>query len=520
MAFDPYLSAKPYFKAGGAPGWVVSEEDKNRLQSYELYEKIYWTAPQTFQVMQRGTDSAPIYLPTARKIVEACNRFLAVDFSYLVEGTDDAVSTLIASLFKREKFFTKFATQKRYGLIRGDAIWHIVADPLKPEGERLSLFELDPSSYFPIMDFDNPEKRIGCYLVDIITDPADPNQSKKVARVQTYRKVQDSPTGPVTITSEMAYYEPAGWDARNLKPKDIKLIRVVTPVFALPPDITSIPVYGVPNTRIPGPRPFGYSEILGIERVFAAVNQAVSDEELSLAMAGLGVFWTTAGPPKDANGRIVAWDIGPARMIEVGANSTVNRLAGITSVAPMIDHMNFMIDETQGGIGVPDIAAGKVDVTIAESGISLQLQLAPLLAKNAEKEGVLIEEYDQMFYDIVHAWFPAYEGTTASPDVNIVSVVGDPMPKNRQAGIQEIMDLVAAGLLSKAEGRKLLKSKFGYDIAEDVTKLIAEAEQFAGAADPFAARAAADLNAPANTGAAGQQQDTATNGVVVPQVVA
>lgn len=519
MPFDPYASAKPYFSAGGAPGWVVSDEDKSRLQSYALYENIYWTAPQTFKVLQRGTDSAPIYLPTARKIIEACNRFLAVDFNYLVEGNDDALSVLIASLFKREKFFTKFATQKRYGLIRGDAMWHLVADPLKPDGERLSLFELDPSNYFPIMDLDNPEKRIGCYLVDIITDPADPNQSKKVARVQTYRKVQDSPSGPVTITSEMSYYEPAGWDARTLKPKDIKLLKVVKPVFALPPEITSIPVYGFPNTRIPGPRPFGYSEILGIERVFAAVNQSISDEELSLAMAGLGVFWTTAGPPKDVNGRIVPWDIGPARMIEVGANSKIERLAGITSVAPMIDHMNFMIDETQGSIGIPDIAAGKVDVTVAESGISLQLQLSPLLAKNAEKEGVLVEEYDQMFYDIVHAWFPAYEGTTSAPEVNVVSVTGDPMPKNRKADIQEVTDLVAAGLLSKQEGRKILKAKFGYDIAEDVTQLLAEAGEFATVSDPFAARAAADLNA-ANTGAAGQQQDAQTNGAVVPQVVA
>lgn len=517
MAFDPYLSAKPFFKAGGAPGWVVSDEDKNRLQSYELYERIYWTAPQTFKVMQRGTDSAPIYLPTARKIIEACNRFLAVDFNYLVEGNDPALSTLIASLFKREKFFTKFATQKRYGLIRGDAIWHIVADPAKPEGERLSLYELDPSNYFPILDPDNAEKRIGCYLVDIITDPSDPNASKKIARVQTYRKVQAGPSSPVTITSEMAYYESAKWDARNLKPKDIKLLKVVKPVFALPPEITSIPVYCTSNTRIPGPRPFGYSEILGIERVFAAVNQAISDEELSLAMAGLGVFWTTAGPPKDDTGRIVAWDIGPARMIEVGRDSKVERLAGITTVAPMIEHMKFMIDETQGGIGIPDIAAGKVEVTIAESGISLQLQLAPLLAKNAEKEGTLIEEYDQMFYDIVHGWFPAYEGTSATPEDNVVSVAGDPMPKNRKADIQEITDLVAAGLLSKAEGRKILKVKFGYEIAEDVTKLVEEAGEFAQAEDAFAARAGAELN---DTGAAGQEQDGSNNGVVVPEVVA
>lgn len=508
MVFDPYASVKPYFSQGSSPPYVVSDEDKNRIMSYEFYENAFWNMPQTFKVLQRGQDSAPIYLPSPRKMIEAVNRFFAKKFSYLISNDDgDVISTLVLSLFKREKFFTKFATQKRYQLIRGDALWHIVGDPLAPEGERLSIYELSPSNYFPIMD---GEKRVGCHLVDVITDPADPNKSKQVSRVQTYRKTENG-----TITSEMNYYDTAKWDDRNLLPKDIKKVASVVKLFELPPEITSLPVYDVPNNRIPGPSPFSYSEILGIERVFAALNQAISDEELSLAMAGLGVFWTNAGPPRDeASGAIVPWDIGPARMIEVSKDSQVGRLQGITSVAPMIDHMKFLLGEAQSGLSIPDVAAGRVDVTVAESGISLQLQLSPLLEHTQEKEGSLIETYDQMFYDLVHGWFPAYEGTNATTETTMVAVTGDPMPRNRKMEIQEIIDLKAAGLLSAEEARQIMIDQHGYKITANVDKLLEEKAAATAAEDPFSDRSNEELD---ESGASGQ--DNASNGAVVPITV-
>lgn len=507
MAFDPYRSAKAFFAPGSAPTYAVSDEDKTRVQSYDLYENIFWNQPNTFKVLQRGQDSAPIYLPSARKMIEACNRFLAVNFGYTMPTADDAVETLLRTTLKREKFYSKFATQKRYGLIRGDAIWHIVADPAKPPGQRLSLYEVSPANYFPIMDPDNAEKRVGVHLVDVIVDPADENGTKTVARRQTYRKEENG-----RISSELGYYELAGWDDRNLKPKDIKLIKTVKPRFDLPAQITAIPLYDVPNTRIPGPSPFSYSELLGIERIFAAVNQAVSDEELALAMAGLGVFWTTSGPPRNAANQIVPWDIGPARMIEVGKDSTLNRLQGVSSVQPMIDHMTFILDQTQAGVGIPDIAAGKVDVTIAESGISLQLQLAPLLAKNGEKEGTMIETYDQFFFDLTTMWFPAYEGVTAAPDNTPLAATGDPMPKNRAADVGEVMDLVTAGLLGVEEARTILRDQFGYKITPSIDKLLAEKAARATAEDPFGARAGAELNDDEETGGAGQQNNVPVTG--------
>jgi len=513
--FNPYESAKPFFAPADKPGHVVDTIDQDRVQSYSLYDRIYWSVPQTFRLLKRGNDNAPIYLPSARKMIEACNRFLAVNFGILVTGTDSSeekveLQGLVLKIFKRENFWTKFKSQKRYGLIRGDAMWHLVADPDKPEGERLSIYELDPATFFPIRDPDNLEKVIGCHLVDIIVDPDDPNKTKRVARRQTYRKEENG-----AISSELALFETNAWDDRNLKPADIKLIKRIKPKFELPPSITHLPVYMVPNNRIPGLGPLGYSELLGVERIFAAVNQAVSDEELSLAMAGLGVYWTTAGPPVATDGKtIVPWDIGPARMLEIPAGTEIGRLAGITSVAPMIDHMNFMLDETQAGLGIPDIAAGKVDVTVAESGISLQLQLNPLIAKNAEKEGVLIETYDQMFYDLVHGWLVAYEGIPEATTATVVSVAGDPMPKNRKGEIDELLALVNAKVISIQEFRAILVKKHGYEIDAASDGVIAEAAKRARAEDPFAQRLADEE--PPETGGAGQGADNNGNTLPIP----
>jgi hypothetical protein len=493
MAFDPYKSAKAFFKPGAAPAYPFTEEDKTRVQSYEFYENVFWNMPETFQVLARGQNSAPIYLPSARKIVEACNRFLAVGFNYAMSSPNTEVETLLLSLFKREKFFTKFATQKRYGLIRGDALWHIVGDATKEEGKRVSIYELSPANYFPITDPDDPEKTIGCHLVDLIQDPGDENK-KVIVRRQTYRKENGK------ISSELTHWEVDGWDDRNIKAADLKFIRTVVKPFFLPDSITSLPVYKVPNNRIPGPSPFSYSELMGVERIFAAVNQAVSDEELALAMAGLGVFWTTSGPPKDTAGNIVPWDIGPAQMLEVGKDATINRLQGISSVQPMIDHMEFILGQAQSGLSVPDIAAGKVDVAVAESGIALQLQLSPLLAHNAEKELGIIEEYDQMFFDLATMWFPAYEAVTANPQAVPQATTGDPMPSNRAADIGEVMDLVAAGILSKVEARTILKNRFGYKITPAIDKLLEEKSAQATAEDPFSVRATNELNSNPDNG--------------------
>lgn len=496
QVYHPYSSAVPFFQEAAEPG--IHESEQNRLRAYTVYEQMYYNHPDTFKLLQRGEDEAPIYLPSAKQIVEATSRFLALGFDFLVEsatGTSndqDMLSQTLKDLFKRERFYLKFNSQRRFGLIRGDAVWHITANPVKPELTRISIHAVPANRYFPIFADGDPESVIGCHLVDMVPDPKD--DTKRVIRRQTYRKAVDGaglPTGK--ITSECALFTIGKWDDRNLKPNEIEQVAVVTPVAELHPLITTIPVYHIPNDWSAGIH-YGSSLIRGIETLLAAINQSVSDEALAMAISGLGSYWTNASPPVDpATGLPTAWEIGPLRMTEVPMDRTVGRLEGVGSVQPSLDHRGSLLDGAMRGASIPDIAAGKVDVAIAESGISLRLQLAPILAANAEREQNMIGVYDQMFYDLTRMWLPAYESITT--DATVTAVVDDPLPTNREAQIKEVADLVTAKILSVEEGRREL-IKLGYEIDASAEGLIAEQSAMAEATDTFAKRAAEELNAP------------------------
>jgi hypothetical protein len=501
MAIDPYASGVPLF--GGAPSHVSSDEDKKRLQSYELYENIFRSTPGVFKLMQRGSDSAPIYLPMPRTIIESTNRFLAVDWNYFVDptigSTEDQtlMGSMLRSLFAREKMYSRFATQKRYGLVRGDTVWHVIGNLAKVQGTRVSVREVSPSNYFPIFDPDDSEKVIGVHLVDLVPDPSefkkDPLTKKQAARRQTYRKI-DNPDGTSSITTELTIFELAAWDDRNLKPSDLKPLVKVVPVTPLDPKITSIPVYHIPNNRIPGFH-FGMSQMQGIERVIGAINQSISDEELTLALQGLGLYVSTAGPPVDGVTRAPGeWDLGPGQVVELtGPEDRFERITGVTTVAPMIEHMKFIENSMLSSLGLTDVATGdRFDVTTAESGIALYLRLAPLLTANGEKEMEMFGEYDHLFWDLVHQWFPVYEGTNAAISCEVVTIAGDPMPRDHAADVAEVVSLSTSTppIVTIAEARTRL-TKLGWDLEVDAAtgfadsaKVIAEQASLSNALYP------------------------------------
>lgn len=510
MTVDIYGSSRQFFVK--APAYVVSTEDKERIQSYDLWESIYRNGQGVFKLLQRGQDASPIYLPSPRKCIDAIARFLAVGWDYSISprvGTTDdqlTVNALLSKLFKRENLRSKFSAQKTFGLIRGDKIWHIIGDGTKDAGSRISVYAVPPSNYFPILIDNDPARISGCHLVDIIVDPAD--RSKEVARRQTYLKQENG-----SITSSLKLFEVDAWDDRNLEAKDVKQVGVVTPDFTLPPAIRSIPVYHVKNNHLGLPG-FGLGELSGLERVFAAANQAISDEELTLAIQGLGLYVSTAGPPEGESGGEGDWEIGPAKVVELpGPEDSFTRISGVTSVAPMLDHINFILGETTSALGLSDIAMGRVDSAgTAESGISLAIQLSPLLAKNAAKEEEELGISDQMLFDFVHMWFPAYEGLNAAIAVEAVSVVDDPMPKNRTADVAEVLALATSTppLITVAEARGRLV-ELGYDLESDGTTglptaegIISEQQRLAVARsyDPFANRFESELDIGSSANAA------------------
>lgn len=498
VKFSQWSTVEPFIPSAMKPSFVADEDDKLRLAAYSLYEQIWRLVPTAFSLQQRGTDEDPIYIPSARKCIEATNRYLGRGFDFRIDGGDadgrKQVDNLIRSLFRREKFNAKFGSLKRMTLVRGDGIWHLTADPNKPDGTRISLHELDPAKYHPIYDANDNETLLGVHIVEPYIDPADKN--KGVVRRQTYRKIVNA-NGPATITSELGLYEADGWDDRQLqlnpdykmKPYSAAGFKAVKE-FSLPPQITAIPVYHISNQYESG-LPFGLSELSGFERLLTAINQGISDQELSLALDGLGFYFSTAPEPSGG------WKLGPGTVINGNNGDTFERVNGVGSVRPSMDHITWLDGEMKQAMGTPDIAIGKVDVAIAQSGIALALQMGPIITRNSEKEDEHLAVHDHLFFDLVNGWLPAYEKLSVNP-VTIEPFFGDPMPKDEDAIIKRIIDMMSTTppLISAEYGRKLLTEKLGYDLPSSMgADVISEIQNVSKSQlyDPFAERVAQEL---------------------------
>jgi hypothetical protein len=474
--FTPYTTGAEFF--GQKPSWIPDPLDVLRIQSYQAYEEMYWNVPDTFKVSLRGTNTLPIYIPATRTIVDTTNRYYGSDFRPVVSGTAAATvagaQLALADFMKREKFRSKFNGYKRYGLIQGDAIWHLTADETKPVGKRLRITALDPAMYFPITDDDDVDRIVGVHLVETISTTDGP----RIRRL-TYRKVP-SATGETQITVEEGIFKTDKWGGPDAKPET-----VIRPVTAMPDDIHSIPVYHTKNTEEPG-NPFGSSEVRGLERIMGAMNQAVSDESLALAMMGIGMYATDASHPIDPVTRQpVPWKMGPGRVVHHDG-SKFDKVAGVGNLAESYgEHYRRLWEALRQSSSTPDVAIGSVDVQVASSGIALALQMSPMLAKAGEKNDLLLDTHNQLFYDILTMWMPAYEETTFD-QVTVDCFVSAGVPINREERFAELNDMFDRGVIDTEYYRTEVK-KLGYVFPEGIG-VRAEAEYRARNASDFGAR--------------------------------
>jgi hypothetical protein len=508
----PYTTALPMF--GVLPTWMDTN-DAQRIASYQVYEQMYWNIDQTFKLVQRGSQANPLYIPSGRTIVDTTNRYTGTAFSALVDpefGTPAdqlSLKTALRQLFARERFKSKYNAAKRYGLIRGDWGFHIVADPNKAEGSRLSIYSLDPGSMFQVTHPDDLERIQAWHIVDQWIDP---ESGDTYLKRQTYSKGPD-PYDPDKddgkIWSSLAIYNMDDWSESGSSP----YIKLEEPA-PLPDSITALPVYHIRNFEEPG-NPWGSSELRGFEALMASINQSMTDEELSLALDGLGVYATTSGPPQDDDGNDVNWRLGPGRVVELdpvdqqSVDQIFKRVNGVGSVTPYGDHIKRVYDFMMEASNTPDVARGKVDVAVAESGVSLNIQFSPMLAKVGEKDDCISDAMTQFLYDLAFMWFPAYEGTSFG-DAIAVPQFGEKLPVNKAAKVTEILSIVESGVASAEWGRIEL-AKYGYlfDAAEG-SKVVAETAAKASAADTFATRSAAEMDGTA--GATGEPSGAAEGG--------
>lgn len=484
--FTPYSTAATYFTA--TPPTYLNTLDAQRIQSYQLYDEIYWNIGKTFRLAARGGEDNPIYIPSGRIIVDTAHRYVGAKLGFVL---DPAVGTpqeqqvardAFSKLFARERFLSKYTANKRSGLIHGDWLFHIVADPAKPQGSRISIYTPDPATYFPIYDADNVDRLIGVDLIEQIVD-----DKKTRIRKQRYLK-----TDAGAITVEEAIYDPEKAEIGFLATTPGRPVRVIKPPTVLP-GITAIPVYHIKNFEEPN-NPFGSSEMRGLERLMAAVNQSISDEELALALEGLGVYATDAGPPVDDDGRETNWVIGPGRVLEIAAGTSFQRVGGVGSVTPYQDHIAYLESALKHASGTPDAAMGKVDVTVAESGISLALQLAPMLSKAEDADLVIVDTMAQMFFDLRN-WFKVYEATPMD-NVSVIPTLGDKIPVDRKQKFAELDSMYKNNIIS-ASYYRAEAAKMGYDFPVDIgLDVVAEKAAMTDATnvqDPFSARMEQEL---------------------------
>lgn len=511
-------------------GNVQDEWDQKRIGAYTLYENIYKNATKTLKIVLRGDDQSPVLVPNGKKIVEATHRFLGKNVGFFVEpagdaGLQDSINAWWEDFWAREAFPAKFSSNKRWGLVRGDAYFYISANPGKSAGRRITVAELDPRQVFEIEDANDSTRILGVHIIDLVQDLREPDKpTKKVVRRRTFKRQFDE-TGKATgVTSALSFFTVGKWDDRTVTArekleeiKDGPFAPLIEEEFFLPQPIVQLPVYKW-RTRAPQNSTWGESILTGLETLLYAINQSISDEDATLVFQGLGMYVTTAAPPLDENNEITDWNIGPKQIIEISGDQRFERVSGVSDVSPFIAHMDWIDDKgIAESSGTPQIAVGRVDVAVAESGISLMLQMGPLIASNAELELEIINVLDQMFFDITTMWLPAYETETfggsdvigdptdtaiaAMAECSVVCLFDDPMPKNRDAEIQETVLLDSANLILKEMVVAKLRSLgWKYPTVNPATgepltdsdiaaMLLEQAKLQAEAMDPFAAGA-------------------------------
>lgn len=467
----PYTTASPLF--GQPQSWMPPAEQE-RLLSYQSYEDLYWNRSQTLKLMMRGgADDDIIYVPNPMITVETLNRYIGANVSLRIDevsGTPqsraDALNAFTA-LFKRERFYSRYYGNKRFGLIRGDMVWHVIADPTKPAGSRLSILAVDPGAYFPIEDPEDPEKILGCHLVDQIQEGDD-----TFIKRQTYRREQDA-NGNFTgrITTESAVFKPDEWFDPTKAPQRI----IVQPTY-LDARITSLPVYHVPMFFEPGNR-WGSSVLRGHERLMSAIDGSFTDEDITLALEGLGVYYTENNhrPVDPATGEVTDWNIYPGKVVQ---GTKLERVQGVGSVAPYGEHIQRMMEALRDATGTGDAAIGKVDVGVAESGVALALRLAPTLALASERDQIIADVHNQMLWDL-RSWLLVYEAINVM-DVVVTLAFGDKLPANKRAAVELVTMLMSTSppILSAGSARRYLATQGLSDVfADNEGDLVAEEQK-------------------------------------------
>lgn len=516
--FTPWSSLDTML--GKLPTWWP-EEERQRIQSYDKYDQMYWNDPTQYAIRVLENEQ-PIYVPNARVIVDTTTQYLMKGLEIVPAsastkmspaGAEDVKRDREASdkspdqkrlddFLKRERFMSKMHINKRAGVTRGDSAFHITADPEKPEGSRISIDTLHPGMVWKETDDDDPDKIVRMHIVEQYVDEEDPEEKVYIKKL-TYEKQLIGGTNK--IWREAALYELQD-EGIWWYEEGAKKVQQILPGGFLPDSITQYPIYWFNNIEWES-QLYGSSDLRGLEFLEWAVSQGTTDTQMALALEGLGVYATDGGRPVDNDGNETEWEIQPGGVAEVPAGSYFRRVEGVGSITPMMDQLKYLESKMYAATGMTDVALGQVDVQVAQSGIALAIKFMPTLARLEPRDTSYVEVLQQMWYDL-RSWFDAYDPGFQIPEVDIL-IAKSKLPPNRTETLNELNNMFDRKIISKRFYRTEA-AKLGYIIPADEDKqILKEAKE---AAEVAALSAPPALQQNAEDAAAGKKPITSADG--------
>lgn len=497
---SPYYNA---LKLGGVDDLYayLPSPHRERAQAYAKYDQLYWNDDLAYRLRVMAEETA-VYIPNPRTVVDTTSHYYLKGLSVSTKSASSAMGKVLSEFLSREMFYSRFHANKHRGVARGDYAIHMTADESKPEGRRISLTPLHPAKVILDTDPDDVTRVIRARLVEEIPHPdeqkaADGEKAIKEL-VYWYKGDDEDLPDPGMEPQDIArghqgdqgkrtvYREENIWSTEKpwYKAKERVLLENTLPEEPLPDPIDTIPVYWF-NNMAWDEEPYGYSELRGLESTFKVISQGTTDQSTALSLLGLGLFATDGGQPVDSSGNKTDWEIYPGYVAQVPSGAYFRKVEGVTTVTPVNDHHEYLESKIREAGGLSDVALGRVDVQTASSGIALAIKFMPTLAKLDERDKAGVDKLRQLFYDWKN-WWAAYEGQTFTEEIEVK--IGDKLPTDRTARINELNNMLDRGVISKKYYRDEMQ-ELGYTFPDDLESQIdaekeKEAEQKALAAPP------------------------------------
>lgn len=473
------------FPNSEAPSWLPGE-DGQRAAVYDSLESVYWSEDLSYTLRVLVTEQ-PIYSPNPRIVVDTISHYLLKGLTVKVEDPDKnkQENQDLCDFLDREMFYPRFHTAKHGGCIHGDFCLHMTADPDKPAGKRVSLTSVHPGKVVRKFDDDDGEKITEAWICEPYVDPD--NSDQALVRRLHYWYVEgaittksDDPEEPIPPDLKLAQdgLMRYVWSEEEILVNDDALweeeeevYQVLMPPEQLPEEINHIPVFWFKNIAMDG-QPFGSSDLRGLERLFRGVSQQVTDLNVAMALDGLGQYTTDAPPPANPDGSEGTWTIEPGQVQQVPNGNFFKRIEGVGSVQPMLDTIGYAENQINQASGVSAVSMGDVPPATANNPMALAVNFMPTLSKIQERDHFGVAKLRHVFW-MWTQFREAYEDKAWPEKLKIVVAIGDKLPQDRTARVNELNNMLDRDIISRAYYRQEM-SLLGYEFPDDIQDQVEE----------------------------------------------